>query len=203
MKKLFLIFALSSSFAMAEVRKEIIIGPDIYIKEKKDVDSDQHQIEKNVIRNGIKVLFETKESLGSDTELGGGMGIIYNPLKVKGKGINSESGNMFSVPLYLTFGGGADNGIYSKLSLGVVLRNGNVKWTDSNGGRGEIKVPTFGGYAAFGVGVRKDKFSVGLNVSTSTKGKRTYSSPTKSYSDKLSLSNAVVSLDFGYAYKFE
>ena len=66
-------------------------------------------------------------------------------------------------------------GLGVKLSLGIAVRNGNVKWTDNKGGSGKIKAKPLTGYAAFGIGVRKDRFSVGLSASTSIKAKRTYS----------------------------
>jgi len=130
-------------------------------------------------------------------------GVTYNSLKVKGNGVKSDSGNLVSVPLYLIFGTGTDNGIYTKLSAGFAVRNGSVKWTDNNGGSGKIKARPLTGYAAFGIGVRKDRFSIGVSASTSTKAKRTYSSPTKHYRDNIMLSGAAISLDFGYALKYE
>lgn len=117
--------------------------------------------------------------------------------------LKSDSGNLVSIPFYLIFGTGTDNGIYTKLSAGFAVRNGSVKWTDNNGGSGKIKARPLTGYAAFGIGVRKDRFSIGVSASTSTKAKRTYSSPTKHYRDNIMLSGAAISLDFGYALKYE
>ena len=135
--------------------------------------------------------------------MGLGMGLTYNSLKVKGKDINSNSGSLVSIPVYFMIGTGTDNGIYSKFSFGASLAGGSVKWTDNNGGSGKIKARPLTGYAAFGIGVRKERFSIGVSASTSTKAKRTYSSPTKHYRDNIMLSGAAISLDFGYAPKYE
>lgn len=202
MKRIILILGLLASSAAlnAEPRREVIISPEVYIHEKKDIDSNRNQINKNILGNGVKILFETKDGLEDNAELGIGTGITYNALKVKGTGINSNSGRLITVPMYITIGGGSDNGPYIKTSLGFVLRSGNVKWTDNKGGAGEIKAPFFGGYAAIGAGYRKDRFSIGVSAATTTKGKRSYTSPTESYSDKISLSGAVITLDLGLAY---
>ena len=58
--------------------------------------------------------------------MGLGMGLMYNSLKVKGKDINSNSGSLISIPIYLMIGTGTDNGIYTKFSFGFSVANGNV-----------------------------------------------------------------------------
>ena len=201
MKKLFLAFMLLTPVAMAYgERNEIIISP-IYGKQKNN--NDKNAPVKGVTGSGIKISLEGKGGVDDDVVMGLGMGLTYNSLKVKGKDINSNSGSLVSIPLYLIFGTGTDNGIYTKLSAGFAVRNGSVKWTDNSGGYGEIKARPLTGYAAFGIGVRKDRFSIGVSASTSTKAKRTYSSPTKHYRDNIMLSGAAISLDFGYALKYE
>jgi len=203
MKKLFLMFMLLTPAAMATSgdRTEIIISPT-YVNQKKENGS---KVGKYALGSGLKISTEAISSFGdgSNTVIGAGIGVAYNSLKVKGNGMKSNSGNLVSVPLYLIFGAGTDNGIYTKISAGFAVRNGSVKWTDNNGGSGEIKARPLTGYAAFGIGVRKDRFSIGVSASTSTKAKRTYSSPTKHYRDNIMLSGAAISLDFGYALKYE
>lgn len=203
MKKLFLMFMLLTPAAMATSgdRTEIIISPT-YVNQKKENGS---KVGKYALGSGVKISTEAISSFGdgSNTVIGAGIGVAYNSLKVKGNGVKSNSGNLVSVPLYLIFGAGTDNGIYTKISAGFAVRNGSVKWTDNNGGSGEIKARPLTGYAAFGIGVRKDRFSIGVSASTSTKAKRTYSSPTKHYRDNIMLSGAAISLDFGYALKYE
>ena len=203
MKKLFLMFMLLTPAAMATSgdRTEIIVSPT-YVNQKKENGS---KVGKYALGSGVKTSTEAISSFGdgSNTVIGAGIGVAYNSLKVKGNGVKSNSGNLVSVPLYLIFGAGTDNGIYTKISAGFAVRNGSVKWTDNNGGSGEIKARPLTGYAAFGIGVRKDRFSIGVSASTSTKAKRTYSSPTKHYRDNIMLSGAAISLDFGYALKYE
>ncbi len=203
MKKLFLMFMLLTPAAMATSgdRTEIIVSPT-YVNQKKENGS---KVGKYALGSGVKISTEAISSFGdgSNTVIGAGIGVAYNSLKVKGNGMKSNSGNLVSVPLYLIFGAGTDNGIYTKISAGFAVRNGSVKWTDNNGGSGEIKARPLTGYAAFGIGVRKDRFSIGVSASTSTKAKRTYSSPTKHYRDNIMLSGAAISLDFGYALKYE
>ena len=203
MKKLFLVFMLLTPFAMATYgdRSEIVVSPT-YVTQKKENGS---KVGKYALGSGVKVSKEEIASFGdgSNTVIGAGIGISYNSLKVKGNGVKSDSGNLVSVPLYLIFGIGTNNGIYTKISAGLAVRNGSVKWTDNSGGYGEIKARPLTGYAAFGIGVRKDRFSIGVSASTSTKAKRTYSSPTKHYRDNIMLSGAAISLDFGYALKYE
>lgn len=203
MKKLFLMFMLLTPAAMATSgdRTEIIVSPT-YVNQKKENGS---KVGKYALGSGVKISTEAISSFGdgSNTVIGAGIGVAYNSLKVKGNGVKSNSGNLVSVPLYLIFGAGTDNGIYTKISAGFAVRNGSVKWTDNNGGSGEIKARPLTGYAAFGIGVRKDRFSIGVSASTSTKAKRTYSSPTKHYRDNIMLSGAAISLDFGYALKYE
>jgi len=203
MKKLFLMFMLLTPAAMATSgdRTEIIVSPT-YVNQKKENGS---KVGKYALGSGVKISTEAISSFGdgSNTVIGAGIGVAYNSLKVKGNGVKSNSGNLVSVPLYLIFGAGTDNGIYTKISAGFAVRNGSVKWTDNNGGSGEIKARPLTGYAAFGIGVRKDRFSIGVSASTSTKAKRTYSSPTKHYRDNIMLSGATISLDFGYALKYE
>ena len=201
MKKLFLMFMLLTPFTMAYgERNEIIISP-IYGKQKNN--NDKNVPVKGVTGSGIKISLEGKGGVDDDVVMGLGMGLTYNSLKVKGKDINSNSGSLVSIPVYLMIGTGTDNGIYTKLSAGFAVRNGSVKWTDNNGGSGKIKARPLTGYAAFGIGIRKDRFSIGVSASTSTKAKRTYSSPTKHYRDNIMLSGASISLDFGYALKYE
>ena len=203
MKKLFLMFMLLTPAAMATSgdRTEIIVSPT-YVNQKKENGS---KVGKYALGSGVKISTEAISSFGdgSNTVIGAGIGVAYNSLKVKGNGVKSNSGNLVSVPLYLIFGAGTDNGIYTKISAGFAVRNGSVKWTDNNGGSGEIKARPLTGYAAFGIGVKKDRFSIGVSASTSTKAKRTYSSPTKHYRDNIMLSGAAISLDFGYALKYE
>ena len=203
MKKLFLMFMLLTPAAMATSgdRTEIIVSPT-YVNQKKENGS---KVGKYALGSGVKISTEAISSFGdgSNTVIGAGIGVAYNSLKVKGNGVKSNSGNLVSVPLYLIFGAGTDNGIYTKISAGFAVRNGSVKWTDNNGGSGEIKARPLTGYAAFGIGVRKDRFSIGVSASTSTKAKRTYSSPTKHYRDNIMLSGAAISLDFGYTLKYE
>ena len=203
MKKLFLMFMLLTPAAMATSgdRTEIIVSPT-YVNQKKENGS---KVGKYTLGSGVKISTEAISSFGdgSNTVIGAGIGVAYNSLKVKGNGVKSNSGNLVSVPLYLIFGAGTDNGIYTKISAGFAVRNGSVKWTDNNGGSGEIKARPLTGYAAFGIGVKKDRFSIGVSASTSTKAKRTYSSPTKHYRDNIMLSGAAISLDFGYALKYE
>ena len=203
MKKLFLMFMLLTPAAMATSgdRTEIIVSPT-YVNQKKENGS---KVGKYALGSGVKISTEAISSFGdgSNTVIGAGIGVAYNSLKVKGNGVKSNSGNLVSVPLYLIFGAGTDNGIYTKISAGFAVRNGSVKWTDNSGGYGEIKARPLTGYAAFGIGVRKDRFSIGVSASTSTKAKRTYSSPTKHYRDNIMLSGAAISLDFGYALKYE
>ena len=71
-----------------------------------------------------------------------------------------------------------------------------MKWTDKNGGHGEIKAAPINGYGGIGIGVQKDKFSVGISAVTAPRLKRSYSSPTKKYRDKIS--DGLISLEFGY-----
>lgn len=98
-------------------------------------------------------------------------------------------------------GSGLDNGIYTKISFGLSFSSGNVKWTDKNGGRGEIKAAPVSGYGAIGMGVQKNRFSAGISLATTPRLKRSYSSPTKTYRDKFS--DGLISLEFGYAPKYE
>lgn len=203
MKKLFLTFMLLTPFAMATYgdRSEIVVSPT-YVTQRKENGS---KVGKYALGSGIKLSKETIASFGDGSEavVGAGIGVSYNSLKVKGNSVKSNSGNLVSIPLYLIFGTGTDNGIYTKLSAGFAVRNGSVKWTDNNGGSGKIKARPLTGYAAFGIGVRKDRFSIGVSASTSAKAKRTYSSPSKHYRDNIMLSGAAISLDFGYALKYE
>ena len=200
MKKLFLMFILLTPFAMAYgERGEIIVSPT-YVTQKKE---NGFKVGKYALGSGVKIAVEGISDMDTNVGMGLGTGITYNSLKVKGNGVKSNSGNLVSIPLYLIFGTGTDNGIYTKLSAGFAVRNGSVKWTDNNGGSGKIKARPLTGYAAFGIGVRKDRFSIGVSASTSTKAKRTYSSPTKHYRDNIMLSGATISLDFGYALKHE
>ena len=200
MKKLFLMFILLASAATAYgERAEIIVSPT-YVTQKKE---NGFKVGKYALGSGVKIAVEGISDMDTNVGMGLGTGITYNSLKVKGNGVKSNSGNLVSIPLYLIFGTGTDNGIYTKLSAGFAVRNGSVKWTDNNGGSGKIKARPLTGYAAFGIGVRKDRFSIGVSASTSTKAKRTYSSPTKHYRDNIMLSGAAISLDFGYALKYE
>ena len=200
MKKLFLMFMLLTPFAMAYgERGEIIVSPT-YVTQKKE---NGFKVGKYALGSGVKIAVEGISDMDTNVGMGLGTGITYNSLKVKGNGVKSNSGNLVSIPLYLIFGTGTDNGIYTKLSAGFAVRNGSVKWTDNNGGSGKIKARPLTGYAAFGIGVRKDRFSIGVSASTSTKAKRTYSSPTKHYRDNIMLSGAAISLDLGYALKYE
>ena len=195
MKKLFFIFMLLTPFAMADERAEIFISPSYgsYRGQKKN---DLNQEVRNVIGSGVKISFERRQPFIDDSGAGIGAGIIYNALKVKGSGIKSSSGSLLSVPLYMTLGTGLDNGIYTKVSFGLSFSNGNVKWTDKNGGHGEIKAAPINGYGGIGIGVQKDKFSVGISAVTAPRLKRSYSSPTKRYRDKIS--DGLISLEFGY-----
>ena len=195
MKKLFLAFMLLAPVAMAYgERNEIIVSPT-YVNQKKENGS---KVGKYALGSGVKILTETISSFGdgSNAVIGAGVGVSYNSLKVKGNGIKSDSGNLVSIPLYLIFGTGTDNGIYSKLSFGASLAGGSVKWTDKNGGSGRIKAMPLNGYAALGIGVQKNRFSFGLNVATTPKLKREYYSPAKKYKSKFT--DGTVSLEFGY-----
>ena len=181
MKKLFLAFMLLTPVAMAYgERNEIIISP-IYGKQKNN--NDKNAPVKGVTGSGIKISLEGKGGVDDDVVMGLGMGLTYNSLKVKGKDINSNSGSLVSIPVYLMIGTGTDNGIYSKFSFGASLAGGSVKWT-------------LNGYAALGIGVQKNRFSFGLNVATTPKLKREYYSPTKKYKSKFT--DGTVSLEFGY-----
>ena len=194
MKKLFLMFMLLTPFAMAYgERNEIIVSP-IYGKQKNN--NDKNAPVKDVTGSGIKISLEGKSGVDSDVVMGLGMGLMYNSLKVKGKDINSNSGSLVSIPVYLMIGTGTDNGIYSKLSFGASLAGGSVKWTDKNGGSGKIKAMPLNGYGAIGIGVQKNRFSFGINGIVTPRLKRQYSSSTKRYNDKFS--DSVVSLEFGY-----
>ena len=131
MKKLFLIFTLLTSAAIAYGEgAEIIVSPT-YVNQKKENGS---KVGKYALGSGVKILTETISSFGdgSNAVIGAGVGVSYNSLKVKGNGIKSDSGNLVSIPLYLIFGTGTDNGIYTKISAGLAVRNGSVKWTDNN-----------------------------------------------------------------------
>ena len=190
MKKLFLMFMLLTPFAMAYgERNEIIVSP-IYGKQKNN--NDKNAPVKGVTGSGIKISLEGKGGVDDDV----GMGLMYNSLKVKGKDINSNSGSLISIPIYLMIGTGTDNGIYTKFSFGFSVANGSVKWTDKNGGSGKIKVMPLNGYGAIGIGVQKNRFSFGINGIVTPRLKRQYSSSTKRYNDKFS--DSVVSLEFGY-----
>ena len=195
MKKLFLMFILLTPFAIADERAEIFISPSYgsYRGQKKN---DINQEVKNVIGSGVKISFERRQPFVDDSGAGIGAGIVYNALKVKGDGINSSSGSLISVPLYMTLGTGLDNGIYTKVLFGLAFSNGNVKWTDKNGGSGRIKAMPLNGYAALGIGVQKNRFSFGLNVATTPRLKREYYSPAKKYKSKFT--DGTVSLEFGY-----
>ena len=199
MKKLFLMFMLLTPFAMAYgERNEIIVSP-IYGKQKNN--NDKNAPVKGVTGSGIKISLEGKGGVDDDVVMGLGMGLTYNSLKVKGKDINSNSGSLVSIPVYFMIGTGTDNGIYSKLSFGASLAGGSVKWTDKNGGSGRIKAMPLNGYAALGIGVQKNRFSAGISLATTPKLKRSYSSPTKNYGNKFS--DGLISLEFGYAPKYE
>ena len=190
MKKLFLAFMLLTPVAMAYgERDEIIISP-IYGKQKNN--NDKNAPVKGVTGSGIKISLEGKGGVDDDVR----MGLMYNSLKVKGKDINSNSGSLISIPIYLMIGTGTDNGIYTKFSFGFSVANGNVKWTDKNGGSGKIKAMPLNGYGAIGIGVQKNRFSFGINGIVTPRLKRQYSSSTKRYNDKFS--DSVVSLEFGY-----
>lgn len=190
MKKLFLMFMLLTPFAMAYgERNEIIVSP-IYGKQKNN--NDKNAPVKGVTGSGIKISLEGKGGVDDDV----GMGLMYNSLKVKGKDINSNSGSLISIPIYLMIGTGTDNGIYTKFSFSFSVANGNVKWTDKNGGSGKIKAMPLNGYGAIGIGVQKNRFSFGINGIVTPRLKRQYSSSTKRYNDKFS--DSVVSLEFGY-----
>ena len=194
MKKLFLMFMLLTPFAMAYgERNEIIVSP-IYGKQKNN--NDKNASVKGVTGSGIKISLEGKSGVDSDVVMGLGMGLMYNSLKVKGKDINSNSGSLISIPIYLMIGTGTDNGIYTKFSFGFSVANGSVKWTDKNGGSGKIKAMPLNGYGAIGIGVQKNRFSFGINGIVTPRLKRQYSSSTKRYNDKFS--DSVVSLEFGY-----
>ncbi|WP_315344721.1 hypothetical protein [Leptotrichia wadei] len=194
MKKLFLAFMLLTPVAMAYgERNEIIISP-IYGKQKNN--NDKNAPVKGVTGSGIKISLEGKGGVDDDVVMGLGMGLTYNSLKVKGKDINSNSGSLVSIPVYLMIGTGTDNGIYSKFSFGASLAGGSVKWTDKNGGSGKIKAMPLNGYGAIGIGVQKNRFSFGINGIVTPRLKRQYSSSTKRYNDKFS--DSVVSLEFGY-----
>ena len=194
MKKLFLAFMLLTPVVMAYgERNEIIISP-IYGKQKNN--NDKNAPVKGVTGSGIKISLEGKGGVDDDVVMGLGMGLTYNSLKVKGKDINSNSGSLVSIPVYLMIGTGTDNGIYSKFSFGASLAGGSVKWTDKNGGSGKIKAMPLNGYGAIGIGVQKNRFSFGINGIVTPRLKRQYSSSTKRYNDKFS--DSVVSLEFGY-----
>ena len=194
MKKLFLAFMLLTPVAMAYgERNEIIISP-IYGKQKNN--NDKNAPVKGVTGSGIKISLEGKGGVDDDVVMGLGMGLTYNSLKVKGKDINSNSGSLVSIPVYLMIGTGTDNGIYTKFSFGFSVANGSVKWTDKNGGSGKIKAMPLNGYGAIGIGVQKNRFSFGINGIVTPRLKRQYSSSTKRYNDKFS--DSVVSLEFGY-----
>lgn len=193
MKKLFLMFMLLTPFTMAYgERNEIIISP-IYGKQKNN--NDKNAPVKGVTGSGIKISLEGKGGVDDDVVMGLGMGLTYNSLKVKGKDINSNSGSLVSIPVYLMIGTGTDNGIYSKFSFGASLAGGSVK-CDKNGGSGKIKAMPLNGYGAIGIGVQKNRFSFGINGIVTPRLKRQYSSSTKRYNDKFS--DSVVSLEFGY-----
>ena len=121
MKKLFLVFMLLTPFAMATYgdRSEIVVSPT-YVTQKKENGS---KVGKYALGSGVKVSKEEIASFGdgSNTVIGAGIGVSYNSLKVKGNGVKSDSGNLVSVPLYLIFGIGTDNGIYTKISAGLAV----------------------------------------------------------------------------------
>ena len=95
MKKLFLMFMLLTPFTMAYgERNEIIVSP-IYGKQKNN--NDKNAPVKGVTGSGIKISLEGKGGVDDDV----GMGLMYNSLKVKGKDINSNSGSLISIPIYL------------------------------------------------------------------------------------------------------
>ena len=95
MKKLFLMFMLLTPFTMAYgERNEIIISP-IYGKQKNN--NDKNAPVKGVTGSGIKISLEGKSGVDSDVVMGLGMGLMYNSLKVKGKDINSNSGEIVKV----------------------------------------------------------------------------------------------------------
>ena len=194
MKKLFLMFILLTPFAMAYGEREEIVVSPIYGKQKNN--NDKNSPVKGVTGSGVKISFEGKAGIDDNAIMGLGMGVMYNSLKVKGKDINNNSGNLFSVPIYFMVGTGTDNGIYTKFSFGLSVANGSVKWTDKNGGSGKIKAMPLNGYGAIGIGVQKNKFSFGINGIVTPRLKRQYSSSTKRYNDKFS--DSVVSLEFGY-----
>ena len=194
MKKLFLMFILLTPFAMAYGEREEIVVSPIYGKQKNN--NDKNSPVKGVTGSGVKISFEGKAGIDNNAIMGLGMGVMYNSLKVKGKDINNNSGNLFSVPIYFMVGTGTDNGIYTKFSFGLSVANGGVKWTDKNGGSGKIKAMPLNGYGAIGIGVQKNKFSFGINGIVTPRLKRQYSSSTKRYNDKFS--DSVVSLEFGY-----
>ena len=195
MKKLFLMFMLlTTPFVMAYGEREDIIVSPIYGKQKNN--NDKNSPVKGVTGSGVKISFEGKAGIDDNAIMGLGMGVMYNSLKVKGKDINNNSGNLFSVPIYFMVGTGTDNGIYTKFSFGLSVANGSVKWTDKNGGSGKIKAMPLNGYGAIGIGVQKNKFSFGINGIVTPRLKRQYSSSTKRYNDKFS--DSVVSLEFGY-----
>ena len=52
------------------------------------------------------------------------------------------------------------------------------------------------GYAAAGIGLQKNKFSIGINGVLAPRLKRNYSSPTKRYKGKFS--DGMLSLEFGF-----
>ena len=194
MKKLFLMFMLLTPFAMAYgERNEIIVSP-IYGKQKNN--NDKNAPIKDVTGSGIKISLEGKGRIDDDVIMGIGMGLMYNSLKVKGNDINSNSGNLVAIPMYLMLGTGADNGVYTKFSFGISLANGSVKWTDKDGGSGKIKAMPISGYAAAGIGLQKNKFSIGINGVLAPRLKRNYSSPTKRYKGKFS--DGMLSLEFGF-----
>ena len=97
MKKLFLMFMLLTPFAMAYgERNEIIVSP-IYGKQKNN--NDKNSPVKGVTGSGVKISFEGKAGIDDNAIMGLGMGVMYSSLKVKGKDINNNSGNLFSVPI--------------------------------------------------------------------------------------------------------
>ena len=195
MKKISLtvmLLVLGATAAYAD-RGEIIISPT-YEKQKKN--NDKNDPVENVVGNGIKISLEGKGRIDDDVIMGIGMGLMYNSLKVKGNDINSNSGNLVAIPMYLMLGTGADNGVYTKFSFGISLANGSVKWTDKDGGSGKIKAMPISGYAAAGIGLQKNKFSIGINGVLAPRLKRNYSSPTKRY--KGTFSDGMLSLEFGF-----
>ena len=144
---------LTTPFVMAYGEREEIVVSPIYGKQKNN--NDKNSPVKGVTGSGVKISFEGKAGIDDNVIMGLGMGVMYNSLKVKGKDINNNSGNLFSVPIYFMVGTGTDNGIYTKFSFGLSVANGGVKWTDKNGGSGKIKAMPLNGYGAIGIGVQK------------------------------------------------